>query len=186
MLPDDIQSILSILAVDFDGPVGGNTVGSQKGNHVPGTAGGQIGIADHPETPFADAPNGHELFRLLIQNLQRVLSEGIVDFLCDFSTNALDLTGCQITNDAFSGMGNYLLVALYLELESVLRMSGPVAIQTESNFFRDGEAIADGFELAHGIAAAIVQDFQRTVNGDHIVNGGSIGHPGVEELIKLT
>ena len=83
-------------------------------------------------------------------------------------------------------MGNYLLVALYLELESVLRMSDPVAIQTESNFFRDGEAIADSFELTHCIAAAIVQDFQRTVNGNHIVNGGSIGYPGVEELIKLT
>ena len=186
MLPDDIQSILSILTVDLNGSVGGNTVGSQKGNHVPGAAGGQIGIRDHPETPFADAPNGYELLRLLIQNLQRVLAEGIVDFLCDFSANAFDLTGGQIADDAFSGMGNYLLVALYLELESVLRMSGPVAIQTESNFFRDGEAIADSLELAHGIAAAIVQDFQRTVNGDHIVNGGSIGHPGVDELIKLT
>lgn len=49
----------------------------------------------------------------------------------------------------FSGMGNYLLIALYLELESMLRMSDPVAIQTESNFFRDGEAIADSFELTH-------------------------------------
>ena len=119
MLPDDIQSILSILAVDFDGPVGGNTVGSQKGNHVPGTAGGQIGIADHPETPFADAPNGHELFRLLIQNLQRVLSEGIVDFLCDFSTNALDLTGCQITNDAL------LLSVVWRKPPDITKASNP-------------------------------------------------------------
>ena len=186
MLPDDIQSILSILAVDLNGSVGGNAVGRQKGNYVPGAAGGQIGITDHSEALFADTSNGHEFFRLLIQNLQRVLPEGIVDFLCDFSANTFDLTRGKVADDAFLGMRNYLLVALHLKLESVLRMPDPVAIQTESSFFRDGEAIADSFELAHCMAAAIVQDFQRTVNGNHIVNGGSIGHPGVEELIKLT
>ena len=186
MLPNDVHGILSILAVDFNGSVGSDTVGCQKGNHFPGTAGSQVGITDHPETLFADTPNRHELFRLVIQNLQRVLPERIVDFLCDFSANTFDLTGCQITDDAFSGMGNYLLVALHLELESVLRVPGPVAIQTESNFFRDGEAIANSFELTHCIAAAIVQNFQRTVNGNHIVNGGSVGNPGIEELIKLT
>ena len=121
-----------------------------------------------------------------MQYLQRVLPEGIVDFLCDFSANTFDLTRGKVADDAFLGMRNYLLVALHLKLESVLRMPDPVAIQTESSFFRDGEAIADSFELAHCMAAAIVQDFQRTVNGDHIVNGGSIGYPGVEELIKLT
>ena len=122
----------------------------------------------------------------MIQNLQRVLPEGIVDFLGNLSANTFDLARGQIANDAFSGVGDYLLIALYLKLETVLRMPGPVAIQAEPEFFCDGQAIANSLELAHGIAAAIVQNFQRAVNGNHIVNGGSIGCPGIEKSIELT
>ena len=186
VIANDIQGVLAVLPVDFDGPVCGNTVRGQKSDHITGTTGGQIRIADLLKPLFADAPNGHKLFRLPVEDLQCVLPKGIVDQFCDLPADTFDLSGGQISDDSFLGMGNHFFVALYLELQTVPGMFCPMSVKTVAHFLCDGQTIADSFYLTEHITRRVPDDFQRTVDGDHIVNGRGIGSTRIKQFFKLT
>ena len=74
----------------------------------------------------------------MVQNVQRILTKCIVDLLCDFRSNAFDLPGCQIADDAFSGVGDYFLIALNFKLQAVSRMLDPMAVEFVTELISDG------------------------------------------------
>ena len=46
MIPHDIHRVISVLAIEFYGPVWCDAVRRQKGDYIAGATGCQIGIAD--------------------------------------------------------------------------------------------------------------------------------------------
>ena len=84
---------------------------------------GRLGWQDRNRRFFelilADTGDGQKLFRLLIQYLQGHISKRIIDALCHFRTDAFDLPGREIGNDAFSGWDNLFLVPLDIILNAV-------------------------------------------------------------------
>ena len=116
MFADYIKGLAPILTVDLNRSAGSDAMRSQKCNHIPGTSGGKIRIPDLFQFFGTDPSDGHQFLRLMVQDLQCVLPKGIVDLLCDLWTDTFDLTGGQITDDAFFGMGNHFFVSFHLEL----------------------------------------------------------------------
>ena len=91
MLTDYVQRVLTILTIDLNGSAGGDPMGSQKCDHISGSTGGKVGISDLLQFSGTDTPDGHQLFRLVVQDIQSVLSKSIVDLLCDLRADTLDL-----------------------------------------------------------------------------------------------
>ena len=101
-------------------------------------------------------------------------------------TYTLDLPGGKITDDSFPGMGDDLLVALHLVLQTMLGMLDPMALQAIAELIGSGQAIANCLDLAHHIACRISNNLAGTIDGNHILDSGSVCSFRVEELIKLT
>ena len=171
MLADNIQRLVPILTVDLNGSAGSDAMRSQKCDHIPGTSGGQVGIPDLLQLLGADPPDGHQLLRLVVKDLQSVLPEGIVDLLCDPWANTLDLTGCQVADNALLGMGDHFLVAFHLELQAVSRMLVPVTAEAIAELLGCRKTISNRFDLADHFAVCVFHNAAGTVYRDHIVDG---------------
>ena len=92
MLTDYIQSVLPILTVDLNRSASSDAMRRQKCDHISGATGSKVGIPDLLQFSGTDTPDGHQLFRLMVQDIQSVLSKSIVDLLCDLRADPLDLT----------------------------------------------------------------------------------------------
>ena len=106
----------------------------------------------------------------MIKDLQCILPKCIVDLLCDFWTNAFDLTGCQITNDSFLGVRNHFLIPFNFELQSVTRMLVPVATEPIAKLLGGGKTVPNRFDLADHFTVCVPHNAAGTVDCDHIVD----------------
>ena len=180
MLPDNVQRFRPILTIDLDGSIGRNSMRCQECDHITCATGCQIGVSDLLQFLLADSSDRHQPLRLMVEDFQCTLAKCIVDLLCDPWTDTFDLTGRKIRDNALLGMGDDLLVAFYFELKAMLGMLGPMTIQPIPKVFSNGKTVANGFDLTEHVAICVPDDFQRSIDCDHVVNGGGIGNARIE------
>ena len=186
MVSDDVHGLLAVFPVQPDSSAGADTVGGQKCDHIPGTSIGQVRIDDLSELLFADTSDGEELLRLLIQNLKRLLAEGIIDPFSGLFTDAADLSGCQISNDSFPGGGYDFLITLHLELDTMLLTLAPLSSHIVPDFIGGRQAVAHRFELIQNVSCCILQHTTGAIDGDHEPRGACSSIPGKDDSFKCT
>ena len=163
----DIHRLFSVFFVELYGTVRRDPVRRQKGYHITSTTVGEVGIADFFEFILTDTGDGQKLFRLLVQYLQCHIPKRIIDTLRHFRTDAFDLPGREIGNDAFPGRNDLFLIPLDIILNAVFGILAPVSTHFIAHVTRSRQAIPDGFDLCNGVAAAILQFLTRSVKRNH-------------------
>ena len=163
----DIHRLFSIFFVKLYGTVRRDPVRRQKGYHITSTAVGEVGIADFFEFILTDTGDGQKFFRLFVQHLQCHIPKCIIDTLRHFRTDAFDLPGREIGDDAFPGRNDLLLVSLDIILNAVFGILAPVPTHFIAHITRSRQAVPNGLDLCNGVAAAILQFLARTVKRYH-------------------
>ena len=163
----DIHRLFSVFFVELYGTVRRDPVRRQKGYHITSAAVSEVGIANFFELILADTGDGQKLFRLFVQYLQCHIPKRIINTLRHFRTDAFDVPGREIGNDAFSGRNDLFLVSLDIILNAVFGIFSPVSTHFIAHVTRSRQAVPDGFDLCNGVAAAILQFLTRTVKCNH-------------------
>ena len=186
VLLDDGHGLLAVFLVELHCTVCRDPVGREKGDNIACRTIGKIRVTDLREPCLADAGNPEELVRLLVQNLQRQVSIGVVDLLRDPRADTLDLTGAEVPDNAVAAGDDDLVIAVHLKLGAVFGIAGPVALHVIAQVIGDRQKVPDGLELGEDAATAVADDLAGTVDRHHVTAGtGSVGILGVEELFKL-
>ena len=171
MIPDDVHGFFSVFPIELHRPVGTNTVGCQKSDHIPGATVSQVRINDLTQLLFADTLHGKQLPGLFVEDLQCFLSEGIVDLLCSFLPDTTDLAGSKVCDDTLSGRCDNFLITLYLKLDSVLLGFAPVPFHPVLDLIGGRQTVSDSLESVQDLPCSIPQCATGPVHGDHETAG---------------
>ena len=158
VLLDDGHCLLAVLFVELHRTVCCDTVRREKGHNVSGSPVGKIRVTDLREPCLADAGDPEKLVRLLVQNLQRQVSVGVVDLLRDPRADALDLAGAEVPDNAVAAGDDDLVIAVHLKLGAVFGIAGPMALHVVAQVIGDWQKVPDGLELGEDAAAAVPDD----------------------------
>ena len=185
VVPNDVHGLLSVLLVQFDCAVRRYAMRRQKSDHIACAPGSHVRVTDFFEFGFADARYGEQLLRIVIQYSQRILPEHGINLFRNFRTDALDLPGTQVSNDAFPVWGDHLVKTLNLKLDAMFGIPAPAPAHVIAKIIRRRQAVAHRLDFRNRISRRIQNLLAGAVQGDHVACAIG-GHCfGIDQLFEL-
>ena len=179
VLADDLLHVLAVLLEDLHREVGRHAVALQEDHRLALLRLLGVALHDHLCALGADARHVHQLFRLGIQHIQRLLAEGLDQQLGRRRANAADHAAAQVLFDARERRRLLDLAAADLDLPAVNRVLRPFAGDFQLFARRDGRHDAHGgharfagLDDQHRIAVVVIPE-----NG-LVRKGLDLLHPG--------
>ena len=168
---DNLESVLAILTVELNCSVRRDTVGGKECYNISCSPVHQIRVNYLLKFTCADSGYGKEPFGFLIQHLKRKIAKSIVNTFCCLGTDSFDLSRTKVSNNAFFGRNDNLIIVIDLKLNTMLSAFAPSSLNIVSELIRQRQTIANCLYLCYKLPSTVINLFARIVDGHHIGSG---------------
>ena len=172
MLPDNVSRIPPVDFEESHGTFGRYTKWGQQRDDVPRASGLHIGVRDALQLFGADAAHFKQPFWFSVEDIQRFITEMLVDAAGSLFTDALDVTGTEIGDDAgLSGL--YHLLKLRDSVLIAVLTALPTTLHIVADALGRRQKVAYGLDLPKRLAGAVQYLLMGRVHRHH--EAGRIG-----------
>ena len=169
---EDVHTRRTKVLINFQRRGGRNFERSQKAHKVAQDTALGVGFLNVLELALGDAADLQQLLRLVVKDIQGVLSERGNNVLCRLGTDAPDKPGTQVCKQTVRCLRNDFLPLLDLQLIAVLALD-PLAVQFQLHRFGAGQFVPHRRKAQHTVAviaaAASLQRNARIIGFDNDV-----------------
>ena len=172
MLPDNVSRIPPVDFEESHGTFGRYTKWGQQRDDVPCASGLHIGVRDALQLFGADAAHFKQPFWFSVEDIQRFITEMLVDAAGSLFTDTLDIAGAEIGDDTCLGRLYHLLKLRDSVLIAVLATL-PTTLHIVADTLCGGQEITHRFNLPKRLSRSVEYLFMGRVHRHH--EAGRIG-----------